>query len=378
MAAVPRKGCDSESKIMNRFSKIPVFLLVFGAVLGTAHFLSYLERGSPVMAKQHPKPQPAGSACGLPADEKELRKILTPEQYRIMRENGTEAPFANAYWNNKKAGIYVDAISGEPLFSSTDKFDSGTGWPSFTRPIEKNHVAEKSDQSHGMDRTEVRSRKSNSHLGHVFEDGPGPSGLRYCINSASLRFVALEDLEKGGYGEYLALFNKDRDPLPPAAKTQLATFGAGCFWGVESAFREIPGVTGTAAGFMGGHTKNPSYKEVCTDKTGHAEVVQLEYDPAKVSYEYLLKAFWSIHDPTTMNRQGLDIGSQYRSVVFFHSPDQEKAAKQIKAELDRSGKFKNPVVTEIVSAGTFYKAEDYHQQYYQKRGIKPACHLPLK
>jgi methionine-R-sulfoxide reductase len=141
----------------------------------------------------------------VPSDA-ELRSRLTKDQYRVTRECGTETPFQNAYWDNHKAGIYVDLISGEPLFSSLDKFDSGTGWPSFTKPISKEHVVEKRDSSFGMERTEVRSSKSNSHLGHIFEDGPAPTGERYCVNSAALRFVPVEKLKEEGYGEYLSLF----------------------------------------------------------------------------------------------------------------------------------------------------------------------------
>ncbi len=151
--------------------------------------------------------------CALPMSDAQLRKTLSPEQYRILRENGTERPFANALWNNKRPGLYVDPISGQPLFASLDKFDSGTGWPSFTQPIDPETILQRQDPSHGMIRTEVRSRTSDSHLGHVFDDGPAPTGLRYCINAAALRFVPLEDLEKEGYGPYLVLFQQ-----PPKAE----------------------------------------------------------------------------------------------------------------------------------------------------------------
>lgn len=153
-----------------------------------------------------------------------------------------------------------------------------------------------------------------------------------------------------------------------------ATFAAGCFWGVEAAFRELPGVFDVASGYEGGHTANPTYKEVCTDGTGHAEAVEIDYDPAAISYDRLLEVFWSIHDPTQVNRQGPDVGTQYRSVIFFHTPEQEQAARASKAQLEASGKFRRPVATQIEPAQTFYRAEEYHQQYLAKRGLKH-CHI---
>ena len=153
-----------------------------------------------------------------------------------------------------------------------------------------------------------------------------------------------------------------------------ATFGAGCFWGVEAAFQQVPGVTETAVGYAGGDMPNPTYKDVCTDETGHAEVVQVTFDPSKVSYEQLLDVFWKIHDPTQVNRQGPDFGTQYRTAIFFHSPEQEAAAKQSRAALEASGKFRRPVATEITPAAEFYRAEEYHQKYLQKRGAA-SCHF---
>ncbi len=156
--------------------------------------------------------------------------------------------------------------------------------------------------------------------------------------------------------------------------TEIATFGAGCFWGVEAKFSQVPGVIEAVSGYSGGHTENPTYKDVCTDETGHAEVVQVTYDPAKVSFEKLLEVFFGMHDPTQVNRQGPDFGSQYRTTIFFHTPEQEAIAKKVKAELNASGKFKRPIATEITAAGPFYRAEEYHQKYLEKRGAT-SCHF---
>ncbi len=155
---------------------------------------------------------------------------------------------------------------------------------------------------------------------------------------------------------------------------ELATFGAGCFWGVEETFRRMPGVVETAVGYLGGTLENPSYKDVCTDTTGHAEVVQVTFDPEKISYDKLVNAFWQLHDPTQVNRQGPDYGSQYRTAIFTHSPEQAETARASKDRLQASGKFKRPIATEITPASTFWKAEDYHQQYLAKRG-KSNCHI---
>ncbi len=155
---------------------------------------------------------------------------------------------------------------------------------------------------------------------------------------------------------------------------EIATFGAGCFWGIEAAFRRIPGVLDAAVGYSGGHTQNPTYRDVCTDTTGHAEVVQVTFDPEKVTYDQLLDVFWGIHDPTQVNRQGPDYGAQYRTAIFFHSPEQEAKAKKSKLALEASGKLRYPIATEITPASTFWRAEDYHQRYLEKRGAA-SCHI---
>jgi len=299
----------------------------------------------------------------------ELKKKMTREQYHVTQENGTERPFENAYWNNKQPGIYVDLVSGDVLFSSLEKYDSGSGWPSFMNALEKQNLVEVVDEGHGMIRTEIRAKKSNSHLGHLFDDGPEPTGQRYCINSAAIRFIPAEELVAEGYADYSKLFQEALNSV------QLATFGAGCFWGVEAVFRKVDGVRDTAVGYLGGTLEKPTYGDVCSGNTGHAEVVQVRFDPNRVSYAELLELFWKIHDPTTLNRQGPDRGSQYRSAIFYHSDAQEAIAVSSMKTAQESGRFKREIVTEITPTSEFFRAEEYHQQYIEKQGGS-SCHTP--
>ena len=310
----------------------------------------------------------------------EIKSKLTPEQYEVTQTSGTEPPFHNAYWDNHKPGLYVDVVTGEPLFSSTDKFDSGTGWPSFTKPVEANRVTEKSDSAFGMRRVEVRSQGGDSHLGHVFDDGPAPTHQRYCINSASLRFVPADKLNAEGYGAYAALFpgqvaaaSGKQPEAKPARET--AILAGGCFWGMEELLRKIPGVVEIEVGYTGGKTAHPTYNDVHDGTTGHAEAVRVVFDPSKLTYADLLdKWFFRMHDPTTKNRQGNDVGSQYRSAIFVTSPAQRKIAEEAKTRAGKSGRWKNPIVTEIVDAGTWTPAESYHQDYLQKNPAGYTCH----
>ena len=374
---------------------IAIAAMVAIALVGAARWSQSAPRasdptGGRVMSqKKYTKPSSA-----------ELKKTLTGVQYEVTQNAGTEPPFDNAYWSNHQAGLYVDIATGEPLFSSTDKFESGTGWPSFTRPVEAGRVVDASDSTHGMERTEVRSMGGASHLGHVFDDGPAPTHLRYCINSAALRFIPVAKLEAEGYGAYAPLFGgtatgakaqpsaSSAAPAPntctrpaPGAKPgcsptlETAILAGGCFWGMEDILRQIPGVIETEVGYTGGTTSHPKYEDVHTGRTGHAESVRIVFDPKKLSYDDLLeKWFFRMHDPTTRDRQGNDVGSQYRSAIFVTSAEQRKVAEMARDHAQKSGRWKSPIVTQIVEAGPFIPAEAYHQKYLEKNPGGYTCH----
>lgn len=313
------------------------------------------------------------NSCNLSYSNEELKEILTPEQYKIVRENGTEAAFSNEYWNNKKHGIYVDVISKEPLFSSTEKYDSGSGWPSFTTPVSEKKLTFIKDTTHNMIRTEVRSKTANSHLGHVFEDGPQNStGLRFCINSASLKFIPAEKMEENGYGEYMYLFPEE---YSTKRNLNFIILGAGCFWGTEAYFSKIKGVKETLTGYSGGTIPYPTYEEVCTGKTGHTEAILIFYDEKIISTENLVKHFLRMHEPDVSDRQGNDIGTQYRSAIYYHSEIQKETINNVFKRAIEARKYKK-IVTEVKSFSVFYKAEEYHQDYLDKNP-EGYCHVNL-
>jgi peptide methionine sulfoxide reductase msrA/msrB len=303
----------------------------------------------------------------------ELKKKLSSEQFEVTQQCGTEPPFHNAYWDNHKPGIYVDVVSGQPLFSSLDKFDSGSGRPSFTQPLKSSDVMEKKDTAFGMERNEVRSSVADSHLGHVFNDGPGANGLRYCINSAALKFIPVEELDQAGYSQYLDAFVKAGVIKAPAHET--AILAGGCFWGMEEIIRKIPGVIKTTVGYTGGTSPDPTYEDVCTGLTGHAESIQVVFDSTRLGYESLLNYFFRMHDPTTLNQQHNDVGTQYRSAIFYRTDEQKQTAERVKTKWDKSGKFNRPITTEITAATTFYPAEEYHQKYLVKHPGGYTCHV---
>ncbi len=310
--------------------------------------------------------------------EEELRKKLKPLQYYVTQQNGTERPFTGEYDKHYKPGIYVDIVSGAALFSSLDKYDSGCGWPAFTKPIDDKSVSNKEDRTHGMVRTEVRSSFGDSHLGHVFTDGPKANGgLRYCINSASLKFVPLAVMKDQGYGKYLKQFETaglwplKGDKGKASGKTEEAIIAGGCFWGMEELLRKVEGVIDTEVGYCGGENANATYR----NHPGHAEAIKVVFDPAKISFKKLLTDwFFRIHDPTTLNRQGNDIGTSYRSTIFYANDEQKKIAREAIEIVGKAGRWNGPIVTTVEPVKNWSDAEDYHQDYLKNKPNGYTCH----
>lgn len=273
---------------------------------------------------------------------------LTKEERYVIEDKGTERPFSGKYNDFKEVGTYICKRCDAPLYRSEDKFNSGCGWPSFDDEIEGAVTRTLDADGH---RVEITCTKCGAHLGHVFEgEGFTDKDTRHCVNSISMQFV-------------------------PASVTEIAIFAGGCFWGVEHLLQQQDGVISVESGYTGGTTENPTYQDVLSHTTGHAEAVRVLYDPTKVDYETLAKLFFEIHDPTQVDGQGPDIGDQYRSEIFYNSPEQREVAERLIETLKSKG---YDVATKLTEATTFYPAEDYHQDYYRTKGTQPYCHARVR
>lgn len=289
------------------------------------------------------------TGCAQKTETKMEFNKLTPEEERVIVHKGTERPYTGEYVNHKEDGTYTCKRCDAPLFKSGDKFDSHCGWPSFDDEIEG--AVKRLPDADGH-RTEIVCADCGGHLGHVFEgEGFTAKDTRHCVNSISLNFVP--------------------DVKATEKKTEKAIFAGGCFWGVEYYMEKQPGVISVTSGYTGGHVENPSYEDVLTKKSGHIEAVEVIFDPAKTSFEEVAKLFFEIHDPTQVDRQGPDIGEQYRSEVFYLDDEQKRITEDLIRQLEKKG-YK--VATKVSPAKKFWVAEDYHQNYYNKKGTLPYCH----
>lgn len=279
----------------------------------------------------------------------EWKALLTAEQFNITRRKGTERAFSSELCSYFEPGRYACVCCDTALFDAEEKFESKTGWPSFTQPIKENAVAYYKDNLSGMRRIEARCNTCDAHLGHVFQDGPMPSGLRYCINAISLNKIAVSEKK--------------------------VDFGGGCFWCTEAIFQRLKGVIKVESGYSGGTVINPTYREVCSGTTGHAEMVEITYNPEKISFDDLLRIHLSTHNPTTIDRQGADRGSQYRSVIFYRTEEEKQTAIKIIDEVQNS--YPDMIVTQLRMFEHFYKAEDGHQDYYNLNQEAGYCRMVI-
>ncbi len=282
------------------------------------------------------------------------RNELTQEEKRVIINKGTERPFTGKYEDHKEEGVYICKQCGSPLYNSSDKFDAHCGWPSFDDEIPG--AVEKHVDADGV-RTEITCSNCGGHLGHVFTgEGFTEKNVRHCVNSISMDFIPA-------------------DQIKLSDKQEVAIFAGGCFWGVEHLFKKTTGVLETEVGYIGGYKANPTYEEVCSHTTGHAEALRVTFDPGLIGFEELAKLFFEIHDPTQVNRQGPDIGDQYRSEIFYTNNSQKRISENLIKILESKGL---KVATKLTSATTFWQAERYHQDYYAKTGGTPYCHIYTK
>ena len=288
----------------------------------------------------------------------EWKKILSPDLYAVAREADTERAFTGTMWNDETKGTYYCAACGYKLFKSNQKFTSSCGWPRFFEQENKESITFKDDNSYGMRRIEANCGRCDSHLGHLFDDGPEPTGKRYCMNAISLDFLP----------DGVAI---------NSANLETIVLGGGCFWCVEAVYQNLDGVKSVYSGYAGGMVEDPSYEQVCTGRTGAAEVVEITYDKTKTNLDEIFQVFFTVHDPTTLNRQGADSGTQYRSVIFYKNENEKKAAQNLIAELNEKV-FANKIVTTLEPLKKFYKAEEYHQGYYENNKDKPYCQMVIQ
>lgn len=286
------------------------------------------------------------AAAGAEGEEMKYNELNSAEE-RVIVHRGTERPFSGKYYQNKENGTYICKRCGATLYRSEDKFDAHCGWPSFDDEIPG--AIKRVPDADGR-RTEIICNNCGAHLGHVFT-GEKMTGkdIRHCVNSISLNFI----------------------PAQEKVQTKKAYFAGGCFWGTEYLFQNAEGVISSRVGYIGGRKQDPTYREVCGGSTGHTEAIEVVYDPAETTYEKLARLFFEIHDPTQVNRQGPDIGEQYRSAIFYLDKEQKQTAEKLIRILGEKG---YEIATELTPAGTFWEAEEYHQDYYRNRGGSPYCH----